>query len=120
MCVGFAFLAACDGNRTGPEDPRAYRITDGACGDVVFVENLGTDSASAVQTVEARKAEEYGQGAVTLEAYRLEVVDQHGNVPEPKFCALRVLDAQTGSLVHSVSEVITTEGDLFSLRWCPD
>lgn len=120
LCTGFLFLSACDGNRTGPGEPRVYRITDGACGDVVFVESLGVDSASAFDTVEARKTEEYGQGDIMLEAYALEVVDERGNVPEPDFYALRVLEAGTEMLVHSVSDVITTEGDLFGLRWCPD
>jgi len=35
-------------------------------------------------------------------------------------CAVTVQHAGSGTLVHSVSEVITTEGDLFDLRWCPD
>lgn len=97
-----------------------YRITEGACGDVVFAESIGADSASAFEVVEARKIEEYGAGEVRLEAYALEVVDEQGNVPAPRFYALRVLQAGTGVHVHSVFEVITTEGDLFHLRWCPD
>ena len=120
LCTGLVFLTACDGSRTGPEASGAYRITDGACGVVVFVENLGADSATAVEMVEARKANAYGQGEIVLEAHALEVVDEHGTVPEPDFYALRVLEAGTGVLVHSVTDVITTDGDLFGLQWCPD
>lgn len=120
LCAGLAFLAACGEDRTGPETP-SYRITDGpACGDVVFAESLGADSAAAFHAMQARKAEQFGEGEITLELHRLEVVDRRGNVPEPRFYAVFVLEAGSGSLMHSVAEVITTEGDLFHLFWCPD
>lgn len=79
LCTALVLLTACDEDRTGPEVP-TYRITDGpACGDVVFVESLGADSAAAVDAMRARKAEKYGE--ITVELHRLEVVDRHGDVP---------------------------------------
>lgn len=119
LCTGLVFLAACSDTK-GPEAVPSYTITAGACGKVIFAENLGADSASAVQAVEARKAARYRPGKVALEATSLEVVDRHGNAPEPKFYALHVLAMETGSLEESVSDVITTKGDLFMLQWCSD
>lgn len=120
LSLGTALLSTCDTSGAGPKEQDAYQITEGACGRVVFAESIGADSSSAAEVVEAQKIEEYGQDKITLEAYVLEVADDDGNVPEPEFYALRVLDAETGHLVHSVSEVITDEGDLFKLLWCPD
>lgn len=118
LSVGTALLSACDTN--GPYEPATYQVTEGACGEVVFEESIGADSLSAAEAVEAQKVEEYGQDNIALEAYVLEVADEDGTVPEPEFYALRVLDAETKFFVHSVSEVITDEGDLFRLLWCPD
>jgi hypothetical protein len=120
LCVGLVLLASCTGNGTGPEVALTYQITEGACGNVVFVESIGTDSATALAAVEARKTEQFGEGAVRLDVYPLQVVDRHGDPPQHRFYAVRVEDAESGMLVHSVAEVITTGGDLFSLQWCPD
>lgn len=120
LCASLVILASCNENGVGPEKPLAYSITKGACGEVVFAERIGVDSISAIMVIETRKSEQYGEGKVKLDPFSLEVVDNHGNAPEPDFYALRVLDATTGGLLHSVSEVITTDGDLFKLWWCPD
>jgi hypothetical protein len=113
-------LVSCGENSVGPERRLTYRIVAGACGKVVFAESIGVDSASAIAVVEARKAKQYGEGKVLLDPFPLEVVDEHGAPPGPNFYALRVLDADTEVPVHSVSEVVTTDGDLFKLWWCPD
>lgn len=120
LCAAVVLAAACTGVGVGPETPLSYRILEGACGDVLFVESIGTDSASALAEVEARKAEWFGDGEVVVAPYALEVVDEHGNPPSARFYALEVLDADTGTRLHSVSEVITTDGDLFHIDWCPD
>lgn len=118
LSFAVAILSACDSHSA--EESLTYRVTDGACGDVVFVERIGIDSTSAFKTIEARKIDQYGRDDVRIEAYPLEVVDMDGNVPDPEFYGLRVLDVDTRTLLHSVSEVITSEGDLFNLMWCPD
>lgn len=112
-------VAACNGG-VGPNTPLTYRVIAGACGDVVFVERIGTDSASAIEVVEVREVEQFGEGDVLLDPYRLEVVDEHHRSPAPRFYALRALSGDSGMFLHSVFEVITTDGDLFHLRWCPD
>lgn len=88
-CCGILMvLAGCNRDPVGLTGSEVYRITDGTCGEVQFVEKLG--------------------------------VDQDGAAPRAEFYAVRVLDTDTQLLAHSVAEVLTTEGDLFSLEWCPD
>mgnify|MGYP006283915879 CR=1 FL=1 len=113
-------LCACDHDPNSPEAEWAYQVTSGACGHLVYAEKLGPDSASALGVVEARKIEAYGEGGFALEPCRLQVVDRYGEIPQERFYAIRVLDAETGTHLHSVSEVIATDGDLFTLAWCPD
>lgn len=120
LCAALMILVSCNETGVGPEKPLTYLVTAGACGEVVFAERIGVDSVSAVAVIESRKAKQYGEGKVMLDAYPLEVVDKQGHPPQAKFYALRVQDAATGSLIHSVSDVITTDGDLFKLWWCPD
>ena len=111
-------VAACDGSPVGLVKPENYQITEGACGEVIFVNKLGPDLASAIGILEERKIEQFGD--VRLETYRLEVMDQNGDVPQKEFYAVRVLEGDTGSLAHSVVDVVTSDGDLFHLEWCPD
>lgn len=118
--MGFVFLAACGDDSAGPEARPSYTITAGACGKLVFHENLGADSASAIQKFEARTTTKYGAGRFTLEPQLLEVVDRHGNVPEPRFYALQLINHETGAIEYSPVDVITTGGDLFRLVWCLD
>lgn len=113
-------LPGCDQDPVGLAEPEAYQVTEGACGEVHFVERLGTDFATALEVLDGRKVEQFGVGQVTLETYRLQVVDQDGAAPRAEFYAVRVLEADSQLLAHSVAEVLTTEGDLFSLEWCPD
>lgn len=101
------------------EQPISYQVTDGACGEVIYEENIGTDSLSAVETIRQRKVEIFGHGNFMIESTQLKVEDEKGNVPEEKFFALHILDEDSLHL-HSVSEVITNEGDLYSLSWCAD
>lgn len=120
MLTMVALLSACRTSLIGPELSPTYRIVAGACGDVVFAESVGVDSASAVTAIELRKAEKHGAGKVMVELHPLQVVDQNGNPPHPNFYALYIVDAESGMLAHSVYEAITNAGDLFHLRWCPD
>lgn len=113
-------IAACTDDGVAPEEPITFLIVEGACGEVTFSESIGVDFAAALTVIEMRKVEQFGEDQAVLEPFLLQVVDEHGNPPEPDFYAIRVLDADTGHHVHSVTEVITTDGDLFILLWCPD
>ena len=120
IVIGVIFSCAkIVGEETTTEQPISYQVTDGACGEVIYEENIGTDSLSAVETVRQRKVEIFGHGNFMIESTQLKVEDEKGNVPEEKFFALHILDEDSLHL-HSVSEIITNEGDLYSLSWCPD
>ena len=105
----------------------SYRVVEGACGVIVFTEKVGVDFDSAFSVIEQRKTEQMRQWCpdapcfdIRLEPKELKVVDEYQIAPEPGFYMLLVIDKATGYSVHSPSEVITTEGDLFTLEWCPD
>jgi hypothetical protein len=104
-----------------------FLITDGACGSITFVEQIGYDFISAFKELEKRKVIEFSRycpdnpcAEVVLEPFEINVSDKYNNIPPEKFFAIRVLDKKTGLLMHSVSEVITTYGDLFRINWCLD
>ena len=118
--LALVLFAGCDLAGGSQRSALAYRITDGACGEIVFVENLADDFDSAFQMIEAQKVEEYGRENVTLEVRELGVVDSQGETPRAEFYAVHVLSADNGTHLHSVSEVISSDGDLFHLVWCPD
>lgn len=107
------------GEEINTEQPVSYQIIDGACGEVIFEKNIGSDSLSAVETIRQSKVEFFGHSNFMIESTQLRVEDENGTVPEEKFFALHILDEDSLHL-YSVSEVITSEGDLFNLNWCPD
>ena len=112
--------AACARGVTEGEDLSRYVVVSGACGRLFFVEDLGADSAAALTVVAARKDQQYGAGTTALEPFALGVVDKQGNVPPERFYGILVKGAQSGTMLHSVVEVISTIGDLYRLSWCPD
>lgn len=114
------FLVSCGDGGAGPGDSPVYTVVAGACGRVVFVERIGVDLESALAVIEARNEEQFGAANVKLELNRLEVVDDRGVPPAADFFYVVVLDAHTEELLPSSSHVITTEGGLFRLEWCPD
>lgn len=107
------------GEEATAEQPISFQITNGACGEVIFEENVGTDSLSAVETVRQRKVEFFGHSNFMIESTLVKVEGENGNVPSEKFYALHILDEDSLHL-HSVSEVITNEGNLYILDWCTD
>ena len=112
--------SACEDDPSTVEDPVAFTITRGACGDLIFQENLGPDSASAVAEIERRRTGQFGIDEILLELFEVEVVDEDGVVPEPRFYGVLIRDAVTGSQFASPVDVFSTVGDLYWLRWCPD
>ena len=120
LAAALLIPSSCEDDPSTVEDPAAFTITSGACGDLIFQENLGPDSATAVAEIERRTVEQYPSIEVALELFGVEVVDEEGQVPEPRFYGVLVRDADTGSQFVSPVDVFNTLGDLFWLRWCPD
>ena len=122
-------VCSCDEGKVvdGREGHFVYQVTKGACGRVVLDERIGADYTSAFKTIEAREVESFNKycpdppcNKIRLEAFELEVADEKGVAPAAKFFGLKVLDQDSGSLLHSVSEVITSSGYLYRLEWCLD
>ena len=118
--LALLLLAGCDLAGESQQHALTYRVTDGACGEIVFEENLAADLDAAIQLIEAQKVEQYGRENVSLEVRELGVVDSNGETPRAGFYAVHVLDAESGTHLHSVSEVISSSGELYHLLWCPD
>lgn len=101
-----------------PEMP-TFKLTNGACGHVVFREHLGTDLDSAVSVIKSREVA-MGGGNLSFELVALEVEDRLGSIPATSFFGVRVLDADTGRSLRSLFHVASTSGDMYILAWCPD
>ena len=104
-----------------------YKIIQGACGTVVYWEKLGSDFQTAFHELERRKIEQYSRYCpdapcyeITLESYKIDVADENNVTPTEEFFAIRVLDKNTNMLVQSVSDAITSNGNLYKISWCPD
>ncbi|WIT14314.1 hypothetical protein PFX98_12030 [Paucibacter sediminis] len=100
-------------------EPPPIRIVKGACGTLRFGSQLASDYKSALAIVQAR----YDAGAFCTardvpcrnEPFEITVTPEQNT----RFFALKVLDSK-GMLVHSVSQVLTTDGRAFNIQWCPD
>jgi hypothetical protein len=117
---GLVLFAGCAAEATLPEEnwPR-YEVVSGACGVVAYAKSIGSDSASALRAVQVAESQQYGPEA-RLELTVLNVVDTDGGAPTARFYAVHVLSAESNIHLESVSQAITTEGDLYGLRWCDD
>src|SRR5919108_71968 len=78
FAAGCCALFSC-GTGTGPEPVPTYRVTEGACGDVVFAEMIGPDFTSAFNVVKDRKVRQLQRSDLVLEVYELEVVAGGGS-----------------------------------------
>ncbi len=130
LIILLSFICSCSESTITDnyvENQTELLITGYGCGSITFIEHIGNDFISAFRELEKRKAVEFSRycpddpcAEVELEPFEIEVVDKNNNKPPEKFFAIKVLDKNTGMLLHSVSEVITTRGDLFRMNWCPD
>ena len=96
LAATLVVMSACEDDPTTVESPVAFTITSGACGDLIFQENLG-DSASALAEIESRTAEQFPTLELAFALFKVEVVDEDGQVPEPRFYGVLLRDAVTGS-----------------------
>lgn len=124
------FITSCEESVTADgyiENETEFLIIKGGCGSIIFVEKIGYDFVSAFKELEKRKVIEFSRSCpddpcteIKLEPFEIEVADKNNDRPPEKFFAIMVLNKNTNMLLHSVSEVITTRGDLFRMNWCPD
>ena len=108
-------------------NPKEYKITQGACGSVVYREALAANFEAAFDSLQTMKAQEYSKYCpaapcyeIALEYYEIGVLDEDSVTPSEQFFAIRVLDKKTQMQVQSVSDVITSNGNLYAIHWCPD
>lgn len=107
------------GEGVGPEMTNRYHITSGACGQLVFVESVGIDSASAAKVVRQRQAASLGRNNFIMTSTSLTVEDEKGSIPAEKFFAMHVF-LDDSLQMHLIPGVITDKGNLYRFSWCPD
>ena len=100
----------------------SFQVTTGACGSVTFVRKVANDYDSAISEMQRSLSISNPPEQCTVKAgCRLEPFEIGvAGSPGRRFYALRVVDTQTGRQAHGVSQVVTSDGQLFNLRWCPD
>lgn len=119
ICLALAGTA-CDvlSGSTEPNVDARYEIVHGVCGTLTYQGRIGIDDEMALRVLEAQKREQYT--GVELDVFEITVVDENGDVPNPSFYAVRVVDRSSGHIVHGLHEVITSNGALYHIQWCPD
>ena len=124
-----SFFISCSTNETDTSIMKeSYSIEEGACGNIVLIERLGEDFEEAVQKYETEKSEFYLSfcpdekpcSEIILEFVDLEVYNSNGKSPEVTFKGVMILDKDTGELLQSMSDAITSNGYHYTISWCPD
>lgn len=129
VLIGFLFLSSCSDSFVEPviySSGASFKIAK-SCGEVIFKNKIGVDYDSALKSVKEKNIREYSEWCpdspcyeIMLEVFEIEVLDENGNSPKEDFFAVRVLNKENGVLLHSVSEVVTSSGNLFWYNWCED
>jgi hypothetical protein len=89
-------------------------------------ERLADNFDDALEILEGRKAEEYNFcpnapcAELDTEFIDMKVIDDAGNIPSTDFTAIQFRDRSTGLSIHSLNEVLDSEGNLYFIVWCLD
>jgi hypothetical protein len=105
------------------EMKEVYQIKEGACGELVLKERLAQNFDLAFIKLEAAKADFFQRycpdapcNDIKLETHQIKVEEK----TDHKFMAIWVLDKQDGTLLHSVNDVISSNGYHYNIGWCPE
>jgi len=106
----------------------SYSLEEGACGNINLSERLGEDFEEALQKYEAEKREFYLSfcpdenpcNEIRVEFVDLEIFDSNGKSPEVTFKGIKILDKDSGNMLQSVSDAISSNGYHYTISWCPD
>lgn len=109
-------------------DKIVYRADKDMCGEIIFSKKLAENFNSALKMLEAEKKDEFSKYCpnnpcheIELESKKVqELKDVYGNVVNINLYFIKVKDKSTGLSVHSLSEAIDEDGNLYYLHWCPD
>lgn len=110
------------------KDDIIYRADKEVCGVIVFSKNLAEDFNSAYNILETEKKDKFSKYCpdnpcheIELESTKVqELKDLNGDVVNLDLYLIKVKDKSTGVIVHSLSEAIDEEGNLYYLRGCLD
>lgn len=128
LLLTFSF-AACDEivQSSDIQMEQSYEIVSGACGTVELQERISLNLLGSVKILEDKWSEYYSSGCpdefckeISIELSEIEVTDSENIPPSLPFYAVRVIDNSNGLIVHGVSEVVTFNGYLYQINWCPD
>ena len=123
LCLVFGLFALLQSSwAQGAEATPSFRATSGVCGRVFFVKKIAADYQSAMLEMQRGVSASdprspcAGKAGCRLESFEIGV---EGN-PGTHFYALKLVDTQTGKQAAGVGQVISSDGRLFGIHWCPD
>ena len=130
LLVCTLFLAGC--SSSAPPEKSSGRTTYKAdkdlCGNIVFSRKLGEDYDSALAILSTEKKNLFSKycpdnpcAEVEIAPHKVqELTDLDGNKVDLDIYLISVKDASTKVLLHSLSEAIDEEGNLYDVAFCPD
>jgi hypothetical protein len=105
-----------------------YTVREGICGTVILKEQLGKSFSEAKQIYFTEKSKFYSSScpdgnpciSIQLDYLFMEVINSNGKIPEAEFLGMRVLNKDSGNLLESVSDVITSNGYHYEINRCKE
>lgn len=99
---------------------KRYKITEGACGRLIFRQKLGADFQAALQRVsESMMSSQRTNCDAKRGPCRIETKQIRAEGIAERLEAIGVID-RNGVSSGSISTVISSSGDLYSIQSCPD
>ena len=96
-----------------------YKITNGACGKLVYVRKVAPTYDEAVAILKTAKEKQWRK-TLNVVPNELTIEKSDKVAPTTKFFALEFITQKGNETIHSWSEVVSTDGELYQLDWCPD
>lgn len=105
----------------------SYEVVQGACGTINLSGRMAENYDNALKELKREKQDYFSQGCpdapcheIKLKPGELVVIDDKDQNPPVTFYKIRVLDKYDEELLHSVVDVITSNGYYYKIHWCPD
>ena len=125
LIVFSTLFIACNKNPKDDEfnltKGQSFKIIHGACGSIVFLEKIGSDFDSALDSV-IKLREPMIIAQPRVEGYYIEkeimTIDFHYD--DRVFYSIGFIDKIKNFHIFSLSDVIDSEGNYFYIYWCED
>lgn len=93
-----------------------YKILSGGCGSLSFVDSIGTDFSTALDSLIILR-ESFIDDNFFIEEVEMEVDFYDSN---REFKGIKFLRPGNQTLIFSMSDVLDSNGNYYCINWCPD